>query len=70
MSAARREELTQRAEAEIAMAEAELKGLEFSMNDPAVQADPEKSRAIAEEYAAKEREIEARYAKWEALTES
>ncbi|MFC2637862.1 MAG: ABC-F family ATP-binding cassette domain-containing protein [Mitsuokella sp.] len=70
MSEARREEMIQRAEAEIAMAEAELKGLEVSINDPAVQKDPEKSREIAAEYAAKEREIEQRYARWETLTEA
>ena len=70
MGEAKRTELIQRAEAEIAMAEAELKGLEFEMNNPAVQADPEQSRAIAEAYALKEREIEERYAKWEQLTEA
>ena len=52
------------------MAEAELKGLEVEMNDPARQADPEQSRALAEAYAAKEREIEQRYEKWERLTEA
>ena len=70
MGEAKRTELIQRAEAEIAMAEAELKGLEFEMNNPAVQADPEQSQAIAEAYAAKEQEIEERYAKWEQLTEA
>ena len=70
MSETRRVELIQRAEAEIAMAEAELKGLEYQMNDPAVQSDPDRSRSIAEEYAAKEREIEQRYEKWEQLTEA
>ena len=70
MSDAKREELVQRAEAEIAMAEAELKGLEFQMNNPAVQADPQQSQAIAEAYAAKEKEIEMRYEKWERLTEA
>lgn len=70
MSGAKREELLRRAEAEIAMAEAELKGLEFEMNRPEVQADPAKSLAIAEAYAAKEQEIEARYEKWERLSEA
>ena len=69
MSDAKREELIQRAEAEIAMAEAELKGLEYQMNDPAIQSDPQKSQEIAAAYAAKEEEIEQRYAKWERLTE-
>ena len=63
-------EMIQRAEAEIAMAEAELKGLEYQMNDPAVQADPVKSQEIAEAYAAKEEEIVQRYEKWERLTEA
>lgn len=70
MSENRRAELIQRAEAEIAMAEAELKGLEYQMNDPAVQSDLDRSRNIAEAYAAKEREIERCYEKWEQLTEA
>ncbi|RGS70421.1 ABC-F family ATP-binding cassette domain-containing protein [Mitsuokella sp. AF21-1AC] len=70
MSDAKREEMIQRAEAEIAMAEAELKGLEFQMNDPEIQSDPQKSQEIAAAYAAKEEEIEQRYAKWERLTEA
>ena len=70
MSDSKREEMIQRAEAEIAMAEAELKGLEYQMNDGAVQADPVKSAEIAALYTAKETEIEERYAKWEQLTEA
>lgn len=70
MSDAKRKEMIQRAEAEIAMAEAELKGLEYQMNDPSVQMDPARSQEIAEAYAAKEQEIEQRYAKWERLTEA
>ena len=70
MSDAKREELIQRAEAEIAMAEAELKGLEVEMNDPELQQDPARSQQIAEAYAAKEQEIQARYEKWERLTEA
>lgn len=70
MSDSKREELILRAEAEIAMAEAELKGLEYEMNDPTLQADPVRSAEIAEAYAAKEQEIEERYAKWERLTEA
>lgn len=69
MSDSKREEMIQRAEAEIAMAEAELKGLEFQMNDPEVQSDPQKSAEIAAEYAAKEKEIEERYIRWEQLTQ-
>ena len=64
------QEAKQRAEAEIAMAEAELKGLEFQMNDPQIQADPVESQTIAEAYAAKEQEIAARYERWEKLTEA
>ena len=70
MSDAKRAEMIQRAEAEIAMAEAELKGLEYEMNQPEIQADPEKSQQIAEAYAAKEKEIEERYEKWAQLTEA
>ena len=52
------------------MAEAELKGLEYEMNLSETQEDPEQSRAIAEAYAEKEREIMQRYEKWEQLTEA
>ena len=55
--AARRREMLERTEAEIAMAEAELKGLEYEMNRPETQSNPERSQAIAEAYAAKEAEI-------------
>jgi len=53
-----------------AMAEAELKGLEYEMNRPETQADPVRSHAVAEAYAAKEIEIMQRYEKWEQLTEA
>ena len=69
VSEEKRQELLLRAEAELAMAEAELKMLEREMNDSAIQADPEESRRIAEEYAAKQAEIERRYEKWGALME-
>ena len=52
------------------MAEAELKGLEYEMNRPETQADPVRSHAVAEAYAAKEIEIMQRYEKWEQLTEA
>ena len=52
------------------MAEAELKMLEHEMNDVSLQADPAKSQEIAEAYAAKEQEIQAKYEKWEQLTEA
>ena len=70
MSEAKRTELIQRTEAEIAMAEAELKMLEHEMNDVSLQADPARSQEIAEAYAAKEQEIQAKYEKWEQLTEA
>ena len=68
--AARRQEMIERTEAEIAMAEAELKGLDYEMNRPETQADPVRSHAVAEAYAAKEIEIMQRYEKWEQLTEA
>ena len=68
VSVDKRDELVRRAEAEIAMAEAELRLLEREMNDPALQSDPVKSAAIAAAYAEKEAEIERRYEKWGALT--
>ena len=70
LPAGRRQEMIERAEAEIAMAEAELKGLEYEMNRPETQENPERSLAIAEAYAAKEQEIMQRYEKWEQLTEA
>ncbi|WP_294160385.1 ABC-F family ATP-binding cassette domain-containing protein [uncultured Selenomonas sp.] len=70
MSDAKRQEAIDRAEAEIAMAEAELKGLEYEMDDPAAQSDPVRSQQLADDYAAKQQEIEERYAKWERLTEA
>ena len=68
VSVDKRDELVRRAEAEIAMAEAELRLLEREMNDPALQSDPAKSAAIAAAYTEKEAEIERRYEKWGALT--
>ena len=70
MSDTKRQEMIDRAEAEIAMAEAELKGIEYEMNDPEAQSDPAKSQQLADAYAAKQVEIEERYAKWERLTEA
>ena len=69
LSEEKRAALLHRAEAELLMAEAELRLLEQEMNDPARQSDPKKSAAIAAAYAAKEREIEQRYEKWGALSE-
>lgn len=56
-------------EATIAMYEAELKGLEFQMNLPETQADPEQSHKIAQEYSAKEEDITKAYLTWEELTQ-
>ena len=64
MSDSRRAEELQRTEAQIAMAEAELKGLEFEMNQPDIQSDPAESARIAGESSAKEAEIEKLYNKW------
>lgn len=61
--------MIQRCEATIAMFEAELKGLEFQMNDPSLQADPQKSHEIATAYAQKEQELEQKYLEWDKLTE-
>ena len=69
LSESKRQELIGKLEAEIAMAEAELKGLEYEMNLPENQADPQKSQDIAARYAAKEQEIEMRYRKWAQVSE-
>lgn len=69
MSADKLNMMIQRCEATIAMFEAELKGLEFQMNDPSLQADPQKSSEIATAYAQKEAELEAKYLEWEQLTD-
>ncbi len=69
ISDARRAELISKSEARIAMAEAELKMLEREMNDPMTQSDLEKSRKIADEYAAKEKELDKYYEQWGNLTE-
>lgn len=61
--------LIQRCEATIAMFEAELKGLEYQMNDPVLQQDPKKSQEIAQAYAQKEQELDDKYQEWEKLTD-
>lgn len=61
--------LIQRCEATIAMFEAELKGLEYQMNDPVLQQDPKKSHEIAQAYAQKEQELDDKYQEWEKLTD-
>ena len=64
LSGEKREALLNRTEAEIAMLEAELKALEKVMNLPQTQADASTSGAIAADYAAKEKEIAAKYELW------
>lgn len=61
--------LIQRCEATIAMFEAELKGLEYQMNDPILQQYPKKSHEIAQAYAQKEQELDDKYQEWEKLTD-
>ncbi len=61
--------MVDRCEAMIAMFEAELKGLEYQMNDPQIQSDVKKSSEIAKAYAAKEAEIAAKYQEWDKLME-
>ena len=61
------EQTLNRLEAQIAMAEAELKGLEYAVNQKETQQDPAKSREMADLYAAKEQETAKLYAEWEKL---
>ncbi|SEJ88306.1 ATP-binding cassette, subfamily F, member 3 [Propionispira arboris] len=68
MSTDKRNDLIQRCEAEIAMLEMELKGLDYQMNDAAVQADPLKSQEIANAYTKKEAELTMKYDVWSGLT--
>lgn len=51
-------------EAEIAMAEQELKVLAHRLNDPATHADAQQSREMSEAYAAKEMELAQLYDLW------
>lgn len=69
LSHGKREEMTAKIEAMITMAEIELKGLEYEMNKLETQTDIKRSQEIAEEYHAKEIEIEGYYKRWEALTD-
>ncbi|SDD78061.1 ATP-binding cassette domain-containing protein [Sporomusa acidovorans] len=56
-------------EAEIAMLEHELAALEVRLNDPASHADVELSRELADEYAARQAELDEKYSAWLELTE-
>ena len=69
MSDDKRSQMIHRAEAQIATIEMDLKNLELTMNSPQIQADPVQSVEIAEEYAAKTKELDEWYEKWEQLTE-
>lgn len=60
-------QMQQRCEAQIAMLEAERKGLEVQMNDPLLQKNPQKSQQIAADYAAKQVEIDEKYEEWDKL---
>ncbi|WP_425058518.1 putative ABC transporter ATP-binding protein YheS [Sporomusa carbonis] len=57
-----------RLEEEIAMLEHELAGLEARLNDPASHADAALSRGLADEYAAKQAELDEKYTAWLELT--
>ncbi|WP_196598625.1 ABC-F family ATP-binding cassette domain-containing protein [Pectinatus frisingensis] len=65
----KKQQLQQRCEAQIAMLEVELKGLEREMNDPLKQQDLQESQKIARDYAAKQQEIDAKYQEWDKLLE-
>ena len=70
MSDDKRAQMIHRAEAQIATIEMDLKNLELTMNSPQIQADPEQSVEIAQEYEAKTKELDEWYEKWEQLTEA
>ena len=70
MSEDKRAQMIHRAEAQIATIEMDLKNLELTMNSPQIQADPEQSVEIAQEYEAKTKELDEWYEKWEQLTEA
>ncbi|WP_371363002.1 putative ABC transporter ATP-binding protein YheS [Sporomusa rhizae] len=55
-------------EEEIAMLEHELTALEVRLNDPESHADASLSRELADEYAAKQAELEEKYGTWLELT--
>lgn len=69
MSDDKRSQMIHRAEAQIATIEMDLKNLELTMNSPQIQADPEQSVQIAQEYEEKTRELDEWYEKWEQLME-
>ncbi|TWH45255.1 ABC-F family ATP-binding cassette domain-containing protein [Sporomusa sp. KB1] len=61
--------LAKKLEEEIAMLEHELATLEVRLNDPASHAEAELSRKIADEYAARQAELDEKYTAWLELTE-
>jgi len=61
--------LAKKLEAEIAMLEHELAALEVRLNDPASHAEAELSREVADEYAARQAELDEKYSAWLELTE-
>lgn len=59
-----KDKLAQRLEGEIAMLEAELKALEFRLNDPASHVDPSVSQSLADEHLRVQAALEAKYNDW------
>ena len=68
LSERKRQDMINKIEAQIAMAEMELKGLDYEMNRPETQNDIMRSQDIADEYNKKELEINKLYAQWAELT--
>ncbi|CQR70470.1 putative ABC transporter ATP-binding protein YheS [Sporomusa ovata DSM 2662] len=61
--------LAKKLEEEIAMLEHELAALEVRLNDPASHAEAQHSREVADEYAARQAELDEKYTAWLELTE-
>lgn len=62
-----KEKLAQKLEGEIAMLEAELKALEYRLNDPASHTDPAASQSLADEHLRIQSELETKYNSWAEL---
>jgi ATP-binding cassette subfamily F protein 3 len=60
--------LAKKLEAEIALLEHELAALEARLNDPASHADAELSRELADDYAARQADLDEKYEQWLELT--
>ena len=59
----------QKLEGEIAMIEMEIKEIEYRLNDPANQVDPEASQQLADEYNKAQADLAEKYDGWLELTE-